>query len=35
MELIEQQYFTEEGHEKEYTNLNLSLQNSCTPHSTQ
>ena len=31
MELFEQQYFTEEGHEKEYTNLNFSLQNSCTP----
>ena len=30
MELFEQQYFTE-GHEKEYTNLNFSLQNSCTP----
>ena len=25
MELFEQQYFTEEGHEKEYTNLNFSL----------
>ena len=22
---------TEEGHEKDYTNLNFSLQNSCTP----
>ena len=40
MELFEQQYFTdqyiiltrtEEGHEKDYTNLNFSLQNSCTP----
>jgi len=40
MELFEQQYFTEqyiiftrteEGHEKVYTNLNFSLQNSCTP----
>ena len=39
MELFEQQYFTEqyiilsrteEGHE-DYTNLNFSLQNSCTP----
>ena len=41
MELFEQQYFTdqyitltrtEEGHEKDYTNLNFSIQNSCTPH---
>ena len=40
MELFEQQYFTEqyiiltrteEGHEKAETNLNFSLQNSCTP----
>ena len=40
MELFEQQYFTkqyiiltrtEEGHEKDWTNLNFSLQNSCTP----
>jgi len=40
MELFEQQYFTEqyiiltrtkEGHEKDCTNLNFSLQNSCTP----
>ena len=40
MELFEQQYFTEqyfiltrteEGHEKDLTNLNFSLQNSCTP----
>ena len=40
MDLFEQQYFTEqyiiltrteEGHEKDYTNLNFSLQNSCTP----
>ena len=31
MELFEQQYFTEEGHEKDYTYLNFSLQNSCTP----
>ena len=31
MELFEQQYFTEDGHEKDYTNLNFSLQNSCTP----
>ena len=40
MELFEQQYFTEqyiiltrteEGNEKDYTNLNFSLQNSCTP----
>ena len=40
MELFEQQCFkeqyiiltiTEEGHEKVYTNLNFSLQNSCTP----
>ena len=39
MELFEQQYFTEqyiiltkteEEHEKDYTNLNFSLQNSCT-----
>ena len=39
MELFEQQYFTEqyiiltrteEGHEKDYTNLNFSLQNSST-----
>jgi len=30
MELFEQQYFTEEGHEKDYTNLNFSLQTSCT-----
>ena len=40
MELFEQQYFTEqyiilmrteEGHEKDYTNINFSLQDSCTP----
>ena len=40
MEQFEEQYFTEqyiiltrteEGHEKDLTNLNLSLQNSCTP----
>ena len=40
MELFEQQNFTEqyiiltrteEGHEKDKTNLNISLQNSCTP----
>jgi len=40
MELFEQQYFneqyiiftkTEDGHEKDLTNLNFSLQNSCTP----
>ena len=40
MELFEQQYFTEqyiiltkteEGHETDLTNLNFSLQNSCTP----
>ena len=40
MELFEQQYFTEqyiiltrteEGHEKDQTNINFSLQNSCTP----
>ena len=38
MELFEQQYFTEqyivlteEGHEKDWTNLNFSLQHSCTP----
>ena len=31
MELFEQQYFTEEGHEKDYPNLNFSLLNSCTP----
>ena len=40
MELFEQQYFneqyiiltrTEEGHKKDYSNLNFSLQNSCTP----
>ena len=31
MELFERQYFTEEGHEKDYTNLYFSLQNSCTP----
>ena len=40
MELFEQQYFTEqyiiltraeEGHEKDYSNLNFSLQNSCAP----
>ena len=37
MELFKQQYLTiiltrtEEGHEKDYTNLNFSLQNSCTP----
>ena len=40
MELFEQQYFTEQyiiltrtedGHEKYLTNLNFSLQNSCTP----
>ena len=30
MELFEQQYFTEED-EKIYSNLNFSLQNSCTP----
>ena len=39
MELFEEQHFTEqyiiltrteEGHEKNYTNLNFSLQNSCT-----
>ena len=39
MELFEQQYFTEqciiltrteEGHEKDYTNLNFSIQNSMT-----
>ena len=38
--VFEQQYLTEqyiiltrtgEGHEKDYTNLNFSLQNSCTP----
>ena len=31
MELFELQYFTEEGHEKDYTNFNFCLQNSCTP----
>ena len=40
MELLKQQYFkeqyiiltrTEEGHEKDYTNFNFCLQNSCTP----
>ena len=39
MKLFKQQYFaeqsiltrTEEGHEKDYTNLNFSLQNSYTP----
>ena len=34
MELFEQYIIltrTEEGHEKDYTNLNFSLQNSCTP----
>ena len=39
MELFEKQYFTEqyiiltrteEGHEKDFTNVNFSLQNSCT-----